>query len=208
MDDLNFVDRRALLQRIALLIGATAIPMEAFAANSKKSGKRFLTPAQFALLVAVADTIIPATDTPGAVAAGVPRLFDKLLSRWASASRRIQLTKALAEIDVLAMTAEKKGFAALAPERRKALLVAHDTAALQPGIASKEKLNALQAMVAGPPIANPGFIKLKELVINLYYNSEIAMTQELVYEHVPGKWVPSLKVTPDTRPFAGLGGPF
>jgi hypothetical protein len=31
------------------------------------------------------------------------------------------------------------------------------------------------------------------------------MTQELVYEHVPGKFVASLKTTPETRPFAGVG---
>jgi gluconate 2-dehydrogenase gamma chain len=64
------------------------------------------------------------------------------------------------------------------------------------------------AMVAGPPVANPAYLKLKELVITLYYASEVALTQELIYEHVPGKFVPSLKVNPDTRPFAGVGGPF
>ncbi len=35
--------------------------------------------------------------------------------------------------------------------------------------------------------------------------SEIGMTQELVYEHVPGKWVPSLEMTPGMRPFASPG---
>ncbi len=52
---------------------------------------------------------------------------------------------------------------------------------------------------------NPAWVKLKDLVITLYYNSEIAMTQEEIYEHVPGKWVPSLKITPGMRPVAGVG---
>jgi gluconate 2-dehydrogenase gamma chain len=208
MHDLAQMDRRTLMQRVALLIGAAAVPADALAVVAKSKGKRFLTPAQYTLLTAVADTIIPVTDTPGAVAVGVPRLLDGMLANWASAQRRVQLTGALTEIDALAMARDNKGFAALAPERRKALLVDHDIAALKPGPPRKEKLNAFAAMVAGPPVANPGFLKLKDLTIALYYSSEIALTKELIYEHVPGQWVPSMKITPETRPFAGVGGPF
>ncbi len=204
------MDRRSLITRALLLVGATAVPLnaEVFATTVKKAQKRFLSPAQFSAMSAIADTIIPVTDTPGAVAAGVPRLFDKLLTTWASAAHREQLTTAIAEIDTLAMTNDKKPFSALTPARRKALLVEHDKEALKPGSAPKEKLTGLMAMVAGPPVANPGYVRLKDLVIALYYSSEIASTKELVYEHVPGKFVPSFKITPDTRPFAGVGGPF
>jgi gluconate 2-dehydrogenase gamma chain len=208
MQDLMSFDRRALMQRVALLIGATAIPADVFAAGSKAKAKRFLNPAQFALISAVADTVIPTNDTPGALAAGVPRRFDGLLSNWASAKRKVQLTAALAAIDQLAMTSDKKAFAALTPARRKALLVEHDKSALKPGAPSKEKLNGILAMLAGPPVVNPGWLKLKELIIALYYTSEIAMTKELIYEHVPGPFVASMKVTPETRPFSGLGGLF
>jgi len=31
------------------------------------------------------------------------------------------------------------------------------------------------------------------------------MTQELVYEHVPGTWEPSTKTTETTRPWASAG---
>jgi gluconate 2-dehydrogenase gamma chain len=208
MHDLAQMDRRMLMQRVALLIGAAALPVDAFAVVAKGKGKRFLSPAQYALLTAVADTIIPVTDTPGAVATGVPRQIDGMLAHWASANTRTMLTGALAEINALAMASDKKQFAALSPERRKALLVEHDIAALKPGPPRKEKLNAFAAMVAGPPVANPGFLKLKDLIITLYYSSETALTKELIYEHVPGQWVPSMKVTPETRPFAGVGGPF
>jgi hypothetical protein len=64
------------------------------------------------------------------------------------------------------------------------------------------------AMMAGPPVAKPGFLRLKDLVIALYYSSEVALSKELIYEHVPGPFVPSMKVTPETRPFAGVGGLF
>jgi gluconate 2-dehydrogenase gamma chain len=210
MHDFAQMDRRALMQRVALLIGAASLPADAFAAVAKGKGKRkaFLTSAQFALLSAVADTIIPVTDTPGAVATGVPRQLDGMLANWASAVRRTEMVGALTEIDALALTAYKKGFAALDPARRKSLLVDYDKAALKLGPPRKERMTAFAAMVAGPPVANPGFLRIKDLVIALYYSSEVALTKELIYEHVPGPFVPSMKVTPETRPFAGVGGLF
>jgi gluconate 2-dehydrogenase gamma chain len=208
MHDLANLNRRTLMTQIALLIGATAIPADAFAAIAKRGTKRFLSPAQFSLLTAVADTIIPVTDTPGAVAVGVPRLLDGMLANWASAKSRALLTGALTEIEALAMSNDEMDFAALSPDRRKALLVEHDKAALKPGPPRTEKLSGLAAMTAPPPVANPGYFKLKDLTIALYYASEVALTKELIYEHVPGQWVPSMKITPETRPFAGVGGPF
>jgi gluconate 2-dehydrogenase gamma chain len=202
------MERRSLLQSLALLLGVAALPANALAAARKGNSKQGLSVDQFSLLSAIADTMIPATDTPGAVAVGVPRLLDKMLANWASPSRRLALIGAMSEIDTLALTSDKKGYARLDPARRKALLLDHDKAALKPGPPPKEKLSALLAMLAGPPVANPAYLKLKELVITLYYASEVALTQELIYEHVPGKFVPSLKVTPETRPFAGVGGPF
>jgi gluconate 2-dehydrogenase gamma chain len=201
------MDRRALMSRALLLVGATALPADVWAAKSR-GRRRFLGKAQFALLSAIADTIIPDTDTPGAVAAGVPAKLDAMLRDWASAKRRNELMRVLTEIDSLAMMNDKKPFSSLSPDRRKALLVEHDKAALEPEPVSKEKLNVIPAMSGVSPVANPGYLKLKELVIALYYASEIASTKELVYEHVPGPWVPSLKVTPESRPFAGVGGFF
>jgi gluconate 2-dehydrogenase gamma chain len=208
MHDLAKMDRRALMQHVALLLGAAAIPGEAIASMSKAKARHFLPPAQYALLGAIADTIIPATDTPGAAAVGVPRLLEGMIANWASAKRKAALMTAMSEIDQLALASDKKPFAALAPARRKALLIPYDKEALKPGPAPKEKLNGILALSAGPPVANPAYLKLKELVIALYYSSEVASSRELVYEHIPGEWVPSLKITPETRPYAGVGGLF
>lgn len=200
------MDRRALMGRVAMLVGATALPVEAFAVAKKGAAKKFLTAPQFTALAAIADTVIPATDTPGAVGVGVPRLIDGMLVNWASENTRTQIAGVIAAIDQLALDADKKHFAALTPERRKELLLPYDKEAMKPGPKPKEKLNALMAMMAGPPVMNPAWVKLKDLVITLYYSSEMAMTKEEIYEHVPGKWVPSLKITPGMRPFTS-GGP-
>jgi hypothetical protein len=192
------------MRNVALLLGAATVPTLA-GCKAAMEGKGALDEAQMKLLTAIADTIIPATDTPGAAAVGVPKLLSGMVRDWASEQTRAELTGA---IDAIGKLSGDKNFADLDPAKRQALLAVHDKAAVQPGPPPKEKLTGLAAMIGGPPVVNPAYVKLKGLIINLYYNSEIAMTKELIYEHVPGKFVPSLKVTPETRPFAGLGGPF
>lgn len=199
------MDRRAVVQRLALLLGATALPADVFAATAAKT-KRFLPAASFKLLTAIADTIVPVTDTPGAVAAGVPAKVDYMIAKWASAERRKDLIGALGAIDKMAMTQTRKGFAALKPAKRKELLLVHDAAALKPVPAAPGSKTGLAALMGGgPSVVDPGYSKLKELIVTSYYNSEIAMTQEIIYEHVPGGYTPSIPVTPETRPFAGVG---
>jgi gluconate 2-dehydrogenase gamma chain len=198
------MDRRALMRNVALLLGAASIPTLA-GCKAAMEGKGALDEEQMKLLTAISDTIIPETDTPGAVAVGVPKLLSGMLRDWASAETATEVTGAIAEIGKLS---GDKNFAELDAAKRKALLVEHDKAAVQPGPPPKKKLTGIAAMMAGAPVANPGYVKLKGLIINLYYNSEIASTKELIFEPVPGKYIASLKVTPETRPFAGLGGPF
>lgn len=200
------MDRRSLLEGALLLLGVTAtagFSPEAFA-KAAASPKPTLAPAQFALLSAVADTIVPRTDTPGAVDARVPAKFDALLVNWAAPKRRTELTGALTAIDAVAREKEGKSFVDLTPEARKALLLAHDAAALKT-VPRREKLTGMQAMMAGPSVADPAYAKLKELIVVLYYYSEEALTTELTYEHSPGDWTPSVKATPETHATGGLG---
>ena len=203
MSDLLQFDRRSMLERMAFLLGAAALPVGAFAKAAPRA-KRFLDAGRTRLLSAVADTIIPQTDTPGALAAKVPAKLDAMMINWASPARRIELVGALAKIDDAAKAQERKGFAALTPEKRKALLTVHDAAALK-NVPDTRGLKGMMAMMAGPLVADPAYAKLRELIILLYYYSEEALTTELPYEHSPGAWTPSIKVTPQTRNPGGLG---
>lgn len=205
MDSQFGLDRRALLQRTLVLVGAASasgFSAEALAARAA-TRKRSLAPAQYMLLASVADTILPRTDTPGAVEVGVPALFDALLAKWASPSRRADLVAALTRIDAAAIAKHKKAFAAITPAQRKTLLAAHDVAALKP-IPSAGG-GSFMAMMEGPAVADRGYRKMKELILTLYYSSEIGLTRELDYQHVPGEWQPSIKLTPETRASGGSG---
>jgi hypothetical protein len=46
---------------------------------------RYYSKQEFAVVSKLADGLIPATDTPGAIAAGVPMYLDALMADWASA---------------------------------------------------------------------------------------------------------------------------
>jgi hypothetical protein len=221
------LDRRALLQRALMLVGAAMVPGSAEAlAAAIASGKRQLDAPHYALLTALADTILPRTDTPGAVEAGVPQLVDALLGSWASPPRRTELVAALDDVDRLARDQHKRGFAALTPAEREALLTPYDAAALKPapptpppavpvGAApttvdpnyARPKQEPVQgsALMQGPRFANPGYGKLKELIVVGFYCSETALTHDLAYEHSPGEWQPSIPITPATRPWGGAG---
>ncbi len=178
MDQLS---RRGMLRNIMLLAGIAAIPHGK--ANALFSGPQSLPAPTLTLFAAVADTIVPETDTPGASGAGVPAAFDKLVANWASPAQRAALIAALDAIEAKAFSERGVGFAVLDPESRFALLDAYD-----------------RAQTGGADYA-----KLKELVVTLYYLSEAGATVELRYEHSPGAWEPSIPVTSDTRNPGGPG---
>ena len=205
MSDNREMERRELLAHMLHLVGAaSAVTLSgpAFAKAAAKS-KPYLDAPVFTLLSAVADTIIPRTDTPGAIEARVPAKFDALLAGWASGERRYELTQALARIDAAAREHKGKPFAELAPVERLDLLAAHDVAALK-SVPRKQQVTGFASLTAPPAIADPAYGKLKELIVVLYYYSQEALTSELAYEHSPGGWTSSVKVTPETRPAGGL----
>jgi gluconate 2-dehydrogenase gamma chain len=172
------LDRRSLLQSAVLLVGGAlaGVASPGWAATSG-----FFTPAQFALVDEIAEGIIPRTDTPGARDAGVAKALDQLMVAWASKARQDEFRGMLAEFDGKAAAEAGAPFLKLPAERRQAFLAGYDRR---------------------HGFINPTYRRFKELVLTLYYLSEIGATQELRYELVPGKWEPSVPVTPDTRAWA------
>jgi hypothetical protein len=202
MNDPSMTDRRSMMARVLWLAGATAsfaVMPEALAEAARP--KAYLDKPVFDLLSAVADTIVPTTDTAGAIDARVPTLFDALLVTWASGERRYELTQALARIDAKSRETSGKPFAGLSPQQRTDLLSSFDKQALK--VLPGKPADAGTDLRAGPNHADRGYAKLKELIVLLYYMSEPALTQELSYVHAPGRWEPSIPVTPQTRPAAG-----
>lgn len=204
IENLANMDRRSLMARALLLVGASAAAsacqtMDAIAPPVAASGGTGpLTAQQMAVLTAMAAQIIPQTDTPGAVEVGVPARLEGMLSTWAAPETRTGFERVLADVD--ALPGDGRSFAAVSSQQQYDLLKAHDAIAMAPSGASVQRFIAAAAV----PV-DPAYGQIKDLIITLYYMSEEAMTQELVYTHVPGRWNPSIPVTPETRPWAPAG---
>ncbi|GGB85750.1 hypothetical protein GCM10011494_00030 [Novosphingobium endophyticum] len=202
-DPLNLT-RRSLIERMMLIIGATATGGFSMSTLAKAAtGTRHLDEAKFTVLGAVADTIVPKTDSVGALDADVPARFDALLKDWASAETRGEIVAAIAEIDALAREKQGKSFAVLDAATRHDILAPHDATSLK--VLPSSGKGGMASFTGFPNYTNPGYGRIKELVVTLYYLSEPALTQELIYEHAPGEWQPSIPVTPETRPAGGIG---
>ena len=171
------ITRREALARVALLLGgAISAPTLAGVLDAATHrawttaqdwAPRTLTGSQVELVTVIAEHIIPATDTPGARAAGVHRFVDTLLTDHYSTADRDRFLAGLADLDRRASTRHGTTFAASAPAAQLALLTAMDEAAFPAGN-------------EGPPPPEAWFFhRMKELTLVGYYTSQIGATQEL-----------------------------
>jgi hypothetical protein len=170
------VNRRSLLLGAVFLVGGAAA-LTRFArapAAGEPSGPVFSSD-QFALLEQVCEVIIPATDTPGAIGAGVPEFIRQLLGDWGSMETRAAMAGVLESIEKQAWSRHGAGFLELPGERRLALIRTLD----EESLARKDI----------------PWSRFKQLVLLGYYHSEAGATQELRYELVPGAWRSCLPLT-------------
>ena len=158
-----------LLGAVVLLGGGAALSRFSRKSSGLTStGAAAFSAEQFALLEQITEVMIPATDTPGAIAAGVPAFIREMLEEWGSAASRQEIAGVLESVEKLAWARFGAAFVELAPERRHEVIRAYD----EQSIGRQD----------------PPYAKFKYLVLVGYYQSEIGATQELRYELVPGAW--------------------
>jgi len=170
------LNRRSLILGAVFLVGGAAA-LTRFTRNSMAAEGEapMLSPEQSVLLEQVVDVIIPATDTPGAVEAGVPDFIRQMLADWGSRETHAEMIGVLDGIERQAWHKFSRGFLELPGERRLEVVSAVD-----------EDLITRQ---------DAAWRKFKGLVLVGYYQSEIGATQELRFELVPGAWRSCLPLT-------------
>ena len=129
---------------------------------------KFLSSSEMALLSAVAQTIIPKTDTGGAIEAGVPETIQELASDWGDDNHRKYWREGLAAIGDHFKKVGGQAFDKQSPKQREALLSKYD-----------------MSVYAGQT-DDQFYRDLKSTVSRAYYMSEIGASEELAYEAVPG----------------------
>jgi hypothetical protein len=100
---------------------------------------RTLTPHQHDTIEAIAEIIIPTTDTPGAREAGVGRFVDAMFSQYYPPLDRLRLLDGLDAVDAQAKKQHGKQFTELSAEQQTATVAAMDRVAFRqlPGEAGR-----------------------------------------------------------------------
>lgn len=169
--------RRDALKQLALLCGLalSANSLTALAASMgaptdmNRRRKKLFDKNQLALVRELGEIIIPTTDTPGAIAAGVHDFINHYAIYCTSKAEQKTLLDTLKRIDASAQAQSKKPFLLLNREQQIALLTDMEQAAN--GFTQADRA---------------GFKQLKSLVVFGYYTSEIGASQELAYLAIPG----------------------
>lgn len=179
------MDRRELLRTLgatAALAGLTpgqlSALLEASASESLRTGRgerAFFTTEQREAVDAMAEAIIPATDTPGALDAGVTDFIEIIVSEWYGPVEREEFMRGLAHLDDRSVVLTGVRFAYAGDTTQTAVLAGLEAegAALLPGA------------VDGP---RPFFHQFRSLVLIGYYNSEVGMRDELMFRRIPGRF--------------------
>jgi selenocysteine lyase/cysteine desulfurase len=128
----------------------------------------FFGPVEWERVGKLADLIIPATDTPGAVAAGVPQYIDQVMT--ANPENRGLMRAGLEWIEERARELFSESFAKLSEERQIQIL--------QP--LSDEADRHPRAAAEDLPVRF--FRTLKNLTADGYYTSRAGLVQELGYQ--------------------------
>jgi hypothetical protein len=135
-----------------------------------------LTDHQNAMITALAELIIPETDTPGATGALVNRFVDVMLAEWFEEDEREEFLRGLVALDGRSVNTFGVPFLALEEAQQVVLL------------------KGLDAEVAALREANLPtdhfFLRMKWLTLYGYYTSEVGATQELRQVIIPGRYEP------------------
>lgn len=138
-------------------------------------------------LEAIAERILPTTDTPGAGEAGIPGFVDRLLANWLPDPAKDHL---LAELDRFDARARESGgpFVDLSDTQKDELLTEAQGEAVteRDGRTFSRNPNRLHEQ--------PFFDLVKWLTLFGYYTSEAGMKSELGYRIVPGRWDPCVDI--------------
>ena len=180
------INRRVLLKAIGLTAGVAISSscqraLESGADLSAPPANGSLSEDQLEVISRLAELIIPETDTPGAIAAGVPEFIHQIVIDWYTPAERQIFLDGLGELDALARAHWAAPFARLNPEQQAGVL-----AELEPP--SEGGGEGLIAMPAGAAGDVPFYLKLKELTVLGYYTSQAAAVTELDYQPVPGHY--------------------
>ena len=168
------MERRDLFRALASAAALSLMPRStALAAWTRvAAGERSpngLSDAQMALVRAMADAILPRTDTPGGTDVGVHHFVDVMVAEYATDEDRTTFLAGLDAIDARARSESSVVVAELNPDARGTFI---------------------ESLESGDRDVEPArqYWRLKSLIVHGYFTSEPVMKQVLKVEIMPGRF--------------------
>ncbi|HXQ80438.1 MAG TPA: gluconate 2-dehydrogenase subunit 3 family protein [Opitutaceae bacterium] len=172
------MNRREAVRRIALLLGGAMVGSEVILGGQPMPDKKAagFTDADRALLDEVGETILPATDIPGAKAVHIGAFMAMMVTDCYTDREHAVFREGLRLIDEACRAKAGKSFMESTPAERT------DVA----NLLEKEQRAQYAGKAAGEP---PHYFRMmKELTVLGYFSSEIGCTRAVRYIEVPGAY--------------------
>ena len=199
------INRRDAVSKIAMMLGGaltapTLLAMDRAQTNPSHSlnvASFGLSDSQRKIVSAVAEHIIPATSTPGAIDAGVPAFIEMMLKDCYKAPEHNSFLKGVKDLEnAKFLTLNQEGQVAvlkLLEANTKELMKSYQLNKVKVGDnVDKETLEGNNGV--------PFWRLMKELTLLGYYTSEKGINASFVYEPIPGKFEPT-KLKPGHKSF-------
>ena len=182
---------------IALATGTAVIGGELFLTGCTSGAKTEVgfTPANISLLDEIAETILPATSSPGAKAAQVGEFMKIYVTDCYTQASQDAFTKGVGDLEDACNKMNSKGFMDCTPEQRRDLLISLEKEAKEynkeqeekdkPGHEELKKQDKEHDFVASP---RHYYTMMKQLTLLGFFTSKQGATEALRYVPVPGKY--------------------
>lgn len=191
------MERREVLKMMAASIGGSvALPPSVFAKMAEPFDPAqlgFFRPAQRAQVAMIAEAIIPKTDTPGAIEAGVPGWIEVIVKDCLEPLDQQIIIDGLAELTLRCQKEHGTTIDKLSAEDQVAFLTAMDR---------ETKAQRRKAAKEHGWQPRTFLEQFKELTKFTFVSSELGATQALEYMLVPGKWDPAMPIKPGQKAWA------
>lgn len=190
------MDRRELLKTIAVLTGGAVVGGEFFLSGCTSgagSAASVFTPATIALLDEIAETIIPATNTPGAKAAAVGSFMKVMVTDCYTDEEQKVFSDGITNLQDICRKMYNETFLNCTPQQRHDLLVtlekeakAYNTKKQESEKEAKEVAKASKVpFTEAPPHY---YTMMKQLTLWGFFTSKTGMTETLRHIPVPGRY--------------------
>ncbi len=189
------MNRRTAIKRIFILGGASAISYLGFRSyNIYKTPDLKILDKHKDLIAHLAETIIPKTQSPGAMEAGVGNFIDHMVKNAANTQTQNNFLEGLEDLVDWTQQQFNKSFMFCSQQEKIAVLTHFEEKGKSPG----GFIGKVEAKLLGDSF----FSTLKKFTVIGYCTSMEGVTNGLAYDYIPGKFRSIIKLEPGQKSWA------